>query len=116
MHELSIARSILDRIASVAELEPGEQYSGVSLRVGEVSGVEPEALRFGLEILARDRGWTPLEFSIERTPLRRRCGGCGFDFAVRAGGASCPQCGDRRTKLAGGDELEITSVEVEHIS
>lgn len=115
MHELSIAKSILDTMAAVAVLAPGERYAGVSLRVGEVSGVEPEALRFGLEVLARDRGWAALDFRIERTPLQRRCGACRLEFAVDVHGARCPRCRQPRTTLVGGDELEIASVEVESV-
>ena len=110
MHELGIARSILDMLPALAKLGPGENYAAVDLRIGEVSGVEADALRFGLEALARDRGWPPLELRIERLPLRRRCRDCGFDPAADI--ARCPHCGGRRLALAGGDELEIASVEV----
>ena len=114
MHELSIARSILETVAAVAPLQPGERYTTVRLRVGEISGVEPAALGFGLEVLAGDRGWPTVDFEIERTPLRRRCVSCGEEFAVEGHETDCPQCGEPKTRLAGGDELELRSVDVEY--
>ena len=111
MHELTIAASILETVEALDALSPGERYSAIDLRLGEVSGVEPEALRFGLELLARARGWPPLELRIQQVPLRRQCRDCGCDAG--AGATECPQCGRTRLSLAGGDELEITSVEVE---
>jgi len=111
MHELSIARSILDSLPALAELGPGESYAAIRLRLGEVSGVEPEALRFGLDALARDRGWPPLELRVEHLPLRRRCRDC--DCEPDVGATTCPRCGGRRLALAGGDEIEIAAIEVE---
>lgn len=113
MHELSVARSILDTMASVASLATGERYGVVRLRVGEISGIEPDALDFGLTVLATERGWSGIDFQVERTPLRRRCPCCDMDFAVGDADPDCPRCGNPKTLLSGGNELELLSIDVE---
>ena len=113
MHELSLARSILDTVATSVDLGPGERYATIRLRVGAISGVEPDALTFGLQVLAADRGWPDVAVEVERTPVRRRCSPCGCELVVTALDTACTRCGESRTALVGGDELEIESVDVE---
>ncbi|MEZ5400163.1 MAG: hydrogenase maturation nickel metallochaperone HypA [Bryobacteraceae bacterium] len=111
MHELTIATSILEHVESLAALQPGECYAAIHLRIGDVSGIEPEALRFGLALLARERGWPPLELHCHTVPVSRRCRECGAHSEAIA--ASCSQCGGCALQFESGAELEIVSVDVE---
>ena len=47
MHELGIANSILDGVAKEIERRPGSRPTRVGVRIGELAGVDPDALRFG---------------------------------------------------------------------
>jgi hydrogenase nickel incorporation protein HypA/HybF len=53
MHELSIANSILEAVRAEAVRRPGVRLLKVGLRVGELAGVEPEALSFCFDSLGR---------------------------------------------------------------
>ena len=44
MHELSIASAILDRAKAASERNGNARVLKVGLRIGEISGVEPDAL------------------------------------------------------------------------
>ncbi len=113
MHELGIASSILDTLTSEAEKRPGTRLLAVGLRIGEVSGINPESLEFCFQCLVKD---TPLEtigLEIERTPRRHRCPQCNREFDVIDYEVECPGCGEFRTVLISGDEMEITYLEVE---
>ncbi len=113
MHELSIAQSILDALETEALNRPGARFRKVGLRIGELAGVDPEALRFGFEVLVKEGRWDPLELEIEWCPRRQQCPQCAETFAVRDLDCACPQCGEKRTTCVAGNELDIAYLEVE---
>jgi len=113
VHELSIAQSILDALETEALNRPGARFRKVGLRIGELAGVDPEALRFGFEVLVKEGRWDPLELEIEWCPRRQQCPQCAETFAVRDLDCACPQCGEKRTTCVAGNELDIAYLEVE---
>lgn len=113
MHELGIANSVLQEAQQQASCHPGARLRKVKLRVGEMSGVNPEALRFCFEVLARDSQVGPVELEIELCARRQRCPGCNRTFTVVNYNLTCPHCGSAQTEFAGGDELELSSLEME---
>jgi hydrogenase nickel incorporation protein HypA/HybF len=113
MHELSIASSILDAVRSEVEKHPGAHVTKVGVRIGALSGVEPEALCFGFTALAQGTDLESLELVIENVPRRQRCPACDFTFEVAEDGLACPRCANAQTLLAGGEELDLAYLEVE---
>jgi hydrogenase nickel incorporation protein HypA/HybF len=113
MHELGIAASVLQEVQQEAQHHPGVRLRKVKVRVGELSGVNPEALSFSFEVLVRDAGLEPLELEIETCPRRQRCPACQRTLRVADYDLRCPNCGTAETEFAGGDELELASLEME---
>jgi hydrogenase nickel incorporation protein HypA/HybF len=113
MHELGIATSVLQTARQEALRHPGARLRKVKLRIGELSGVNPEALSFCFEVLAREGNREPLELEIESCPRRQRCFACQQTFTVTDCDLKCPTCGTSETEFAGGDELELVSLEME---
>jgi hydrogenase nickel incorporation protein HypA/HybF len=113
MHELSIASAILDAVRVEAEKRPGSHVTKVGLRVGVLSGVEPEALSFGFNALVQGTDLEPLTLEIEPVPRRHRCPACDITFEVKDEDVACPRCASGETKLAGGEELDLAYFEVE---
>ena len=113
MHELSIASAILDAVRIEAEKHPGAHVSKVGVRVGVLSGVEPEALSFGFTALVQGTDLEPLALEIETVPRRQRCPACDVTFEAAEETLACPGCGRIETELAGGEELNLTYLEVE---
>jgi len=113
MHELSIAQSLLDAVRAEAGRRTGARIVKVGLRVGGLAGVNAEALSFCFESLVRGTELYPLALEIEPSPRQQRCPACGHIFAVVDSRLACPQCHAAETQCVGGDELEMTFVEVE---
>jgi len=113
MHELSIANSILEAVRKERERLNGARVTRVGLRIGELAGVDPDALNFGFEVLVRDTELEPLALTIESTPRRHECPACKHVFAVVDYQFDCPACGAKATRCIGGDELELAYLEVE---
>ncbi|MGE5361300.1 MAG: hydrogenase maturation nickel metallochaperone HypA [Bacteroidales bacterium] len=112
MHELSIAQSLVEAIRETAAAHPGARVTKVGVRVGELSGVQPDALQFSFDIIIRDTDLTGTALEIERVGLTQHCGACNKDFPVVEFTLICPDCG-AATRTVSGDELQMTYVELE---
>lgn len=113
MHELGIANSVLEVVRAEVERHPGAAPVRIGLRVGELSGVDPDALAFGFEALVAGTDFAQVKLDIERRPRQHRCPSCGGSFIVDGYSFDCPSCGTERTECIGGDELEVMYVELE---
>jgi hydrogenase nickel incorporation protein HypA/HybF len=113
MHELSIANSILETVRKERERLNGARVTKVGVRIGELAGVDPEALSFGFEVLVKDTDFEPLALEIESTTRRHECPHCKLVFTVVDYQVACPACGSTETRCVGGDELELAYLEVE---
>ena len=113
LHEMSIAAAVLEALRAEAALRPGARVARAGLRIGELSGVEPESLRFCLETLVSGSDLDPLAFDFELCPWTRRCRACGAAFRVVDWNPACAACGSPDTEAAGGDQMELSYLELE---
>ncbi|MGF1533252.1 MAG: hydrogenase maturation nickel metallochaperone HypA [Bernardetiaceae bacterium] len=110
MHELSIVLSIVDAVHVEVEKHQAKSVSEITLVIGALSGVDPQALDFAWEVGVKN---TPLEKAtchIQHTQAEATCADCGNRFAVRERYQSCPSCGSFWLQILGGDELKIQSL------
>jgi hydrogenase nickel incorporation protein HypA/HybF len=113
LHEMGIAASVLDAVRAESALHGGARVTRAGLRIGELSGVEVESLRFCLEVLVTDTDLAALGFEIELAPWTRRCRACNKVFRVTDTRPECTACGSGDTESAGGDQMELSFVELE---
>jgi hydrogenase nickel incorporation protein HypA/HybF len=113
LHEMSIAASVLEAVRAEAALHGGGRVTRAGLRIGELSGVAVESLRFCLEVLVTDTDMAALGFEIEFAPWTRRCRACGTEFRVTDARPECAACGSADTESAGGDQMDLSFVELE---
>lgn len=113
MHEMSIANSLLEALEKESPRFPQGRITKVGLRIGELSGVNRDALTFCWEAVVRGSAWESLNLEIEYSPRRHRCQGCAKEFVVDAFDVVCPNCGSTDSVFAGGDELDLLFLEVE---
>ena len=113
MHELGIAQSVFDAVQAEATNRDGAKPVKVGLRIGELSAIDPDALRFSFEALTRETDIEGLQLEIELCPRRHRCRDCGTEFDVKDFIFNCPQCGGTRNDCISGEELELAYLELE---
>ena len=113
MHEISVAQSILDVAAASLREHAFRRVLSVCLRIGPISGVDPEALRFAMGVVTEGTPLAGAELVIETPSVRFRCSDCAHEFSAEEVQFSCPSCSGTRIKLISGDELEIVNLEVE---
>ena len=113
MHEMGIANSVLESVRTEAQRFPGRHICKVGVRIGELAGVNPEAMRFCFEALVRDTDLEPLALDVDYRPRRHECQTCGQSFVPRLEDLTCPHCGGVDSRFIEGDELELAYLEVE---
>ncbi|MGW4627222.1 hydrogenase maturation nickel metallochaperone HypA/HybF [Streptomyces rubiginosohelvolus] len=117
VHELAIAMAVVDQVESALreqEAEAGDaRVRSLTLRVGELSGVVPEALDFSFGVAAQGTVLADARLLIDTVEGRARCEECGRDTATgMPPDLWCGGC-SRAMSLTGGRELEIARVVLE---
>lgn len=116
MHELSLARAVLEAARAEMERHPGRRPVGLGLRVGAVAGVDPASLRFCFEVLVEGTEFGAVGLQIESVSRRQRCARCDLSFTVVDYETACPACGSPATECVSGQELELAFLELEELS
>lgn len=109
MHELSLMSNLLADAATAAD---GAPICALRVRVGPLSGVVVEALRFAFEALSPETCAAGARLDVEETAPAFHCPRCGADYETPVGAYQCPGCGAADGELRGGNELELVSIEV----
>lgn len=114
MHEVSIMEAAAEAAEATARREGAARIITLRLRVGAMSGVVPEALRFAFDVVAAQ---SPLlagaTMEIETVPAVCWCATCAAEFSGADWINECPRCHNPSGELRQGRELEIASVELE---
>jgi hydrogenase nickel incorporation protein HypA/HybF len=113
VHELGIAQSIYTSVLEEAEAHGGGRVARIGLRIGEMSGVNADALRFSFEVTVQGTELERAELDIEDVPLGFRCERCEREFRVVDYVTVCPACGSTDTRAVRGDDLQISYLELE---
>lgn len=109
MHELSITQSVIEICEQNAG---GRPVSVVTLELGELSGVAPEAVEFCFEACTHGTLLAGARLVIDRIEGKGWCRGCGTEFALRTYYDPCPSCGGFDVKILTGKELRVKELEV----
>lgn len=112
MHELSIAQSILDTVLAERESRGLEVVDSVTVRVGALSGVFPDALEFCFEAIRLETPLANTRLVIDPVPITVRCRDCAAVTKVEDFLFVCPVCDSVHVNVESGYELEVTSLEV----
>ncbi|MFF5854565.1 hydrogenase maturation nickel metallochaperone HypA [Streptomyces sp. NPDC012751] len=112
MHELSIATAIVERAGEIARADGTGGVASVTVRVGELAGVVPDALHFAFEVARDGTALAKARLVVERVAALAWCGECAEEFALGMPPFFwCPRCDRPSSELRSGRELEITGVE-----
>ena len=113
MHEIGIMSSAIRSILEQVECNSAHRVHRVVLRVGAISGAEPEALRFAFDVVTRDTVVADAELQILSVPARALCTHCNLEFCPSNGFIfECPTCHHFSGTLVSGRELELSQLEM----
>lgn len=112
MHEATLAEGILKIALNIAAENNSKKISAVGLKIGDLAGVEIEALRMSFEILARGTVAENSVLKINHVPCVAKCNKCGKIFKLESYNFFCPEC-DGILILQSGRELLVEFVDCE---
>jgi hydrogenase nickel incorporation protein HypA/HybF len=112
MHELSIALSMIEQIEEVSEQNGGSAVETVYVRLGVLSGVDPQALRFAYELACEDTPLAASRLEIETVQLLVHCPQCNNDHRPDPQHILCPRCLTPEQEILNGRELEVRALEL----
>ena len=114
MHEMSVALQIRRSLEEELAWEPGLTVVRVGVQVGALSGIVPAALEFAWPHAVVD---SPMlgdsTLTVEWVDVSGRCEPCDAHRTLPGlVSLRCPVCGAPLAEITGGDELDITTVDV----
>ena len=113
MHEFSLAQNIVEIVEDAVTQNHASKATEVVIEIGELAGVEFEALKTAME------SWQPgtlLENAEIHYKIKEglaRCRQCGKEFRPESLFAPCPQCNAYGCEVTEGKNLFVKSITAE---
>ena len=108
MHELSLCEAIAQKVVDRAD---GRRVLTVTIRVGHLRQVVPDAMAFAWEMLTATTQLDGAQLDIEHVPATVACNACASVTTLDVPVFACATCGSRDVSLRSGEELLLVSLE-----
>lgn len=102
----------MEQVETIALEEHADHVTAIHLGIGALSGVEPRLLEQAYSIARAGTIAADAELIIKSMPVQVSCSQCGRQSEVLPNRLLCGHCGDWRTSLVSGDELQLQHVEL----
>jgi hydrogenase nickel incorporation protein HypA/HybF len=112
MHELSLARGILNIVAEHVRPEQRGAVRCVRVEIGRLAGVVADSLEFCFTALVAETPLRESHLELNVVPLRLACADCQQTLDSDGDVFTCPRCGGSRTTVVSGMELRVTEIEL----
>ena len=109
MHELAITQNIVTVVVNAC---PNRPIKVITLKIGELSGVQQEAIRFCFHIVSKGTMAEGARIDIVPVPALLQCRKCSLEFRLNDKW-TCPSCASIGGDVLRGKEFFIESIEVE---
>lgn len=120
MHEFSMAQSIMDAVLETAEKNDAIEVTEIYIEVGKLAMLNPEQLRFLLDVLVEDTIAKDAKIEILEIPVTISCPECGFegeaildDSDHYAPMIKCPKCKNMRISILDGRDCIVKNIVIE---
>ena len=113
MHELSIALSILEVAESEARRHGAARIKCIRCRIGCLRQVQARLLAEAFDLAKVGTMAAEAALTVDTVGMHLGCSACGGQTDLDGWAFQCPDCGSRAVQLSGGDQLELTSLDLE---
>jgi len=113
MHELSIIINILSIAEENARKLKAVIVHEIEVDIGELSGVEYDALEFAMHCSEKNKILEKAKLVINKIPAKARCYTCNNEFNISDFYAECPKCNSLEHDIYQGKELKIRSIKID---
>jgi hydrogenase nickel incorporation protein HypA/HybF len=113
MHEMGIAMEIVKiAIDSIPSDMENSRVEKIHLKVGKLSSVLPDSLRFCFKIISEDTPLDGARLIIEEIPVVAVCSDCNNRWTISEPVFQCKNCNSGSIQIISGRELDIDSIEI----
>ncbi len=113
MHELSIAMNVAELAREHSRLHGDGRVSAVTLRIGRLSCVHEDSLRYSFELVTEGTPLAAARLRIIEVPIRIWCPTCEAERELPGiQRLACPECGHLSGEIRAGRELDLESIEL----
>ncbi|WP_457564739.1 hydrogenase maturation nickel metallochaperone HypA [Caminibacter sp.] len=113
MHEYSIVDSLLQLAEEHAIKNNAKKVTRLEIKIGILSGVEPELLKTAFDTFKEGTMCEEAEFVMKIQPVVVRCEECGEESTLHKDEYLCPKCGSGKIKIIDGEDMYLMSLELE---
>ena len=114
MHEVAIVEALIEQVEDeVSRAGAAGRVTRLDLSIGRLSGVNPDSIRFALELLAPGTLIESARVKIREPAVVCVCAACNARTDVDQWTDACPRCESPDVTLEGGRELTLESIELE---
>jgi hydrogenase nickel incorporation protein HypA/HybF len=122
MHELSMAQAIVDTVLDAAQKNEAQDVLEVTIEIGQLTMLNPEQLKFLLDVIIEGTLLENSEILIEEIPVEIKCQSCDFKGEANTEGSDhylaivlCPECGGRNVEITKGRECNVKNIRIEKV-
>ncbi|GLP97304.1 hydrogenase maturation nickel metallochaperone HypA [Paraferrimonas sedimenticola] len=112
MHEYSIVLALLDQCHQQAQQHQADSVKRVSIKVGVLSGVEPDLLATAFDTFKLEGICREAELEMHIQPLVLKCNDCQKTQTIEEYSVLCPDCGGRNTQVVDGEDMYLMQLEL----
>jgi len=111
VHEVSLVHALFDQVDRAIVPHPSNAVRQMTVRIGELAGVDCELFRTAFDGCRMDRGYAAAALEIVEEDAAWSCASCGAAVA-QGGPLRCAAC-DGEARLSAGGDLILDRVELE---
>ncbi|MFM8705752.1 MAG: hydrogenase maturation nickel metallochaperone HypA [Planctomycetia bacterium] len=117
MHELSIATNVVELASHHVREAGGGRVAAVTLRIGRLSCVHEDALRYSFDLVREGTPLAGAELRIVAVPVSVWCTRCEAAFELPGiQRFACPICSTPSADICAGRELDLESIDIAETS
>jgi hydrogenase nickel incorporation protein HypA/HybF len=113
MHEYSIVQSLLDLCEQNAQANNSKKVTKVVVKIGVLSGVEPDLLKTAFDTFKEGSMCWDAEFAMHIQEVVIACRSCGDESQIARNEFCCPKCKSNDLKILDGEEMYLMQLELE---
>jgi len=113
MHEYSIVQSLLDSCEENARANSATKVTKVTVKIGVMSGVEPELLKTAFDTFKEKTMCEDAAFILNNQPIVIKCHNCAKETTLQKLEYCCPECQSIELDVIDGEDMYLMQLELE---
>lgn len=113
VHEFALVQEMLALLEPVALEHRFTKITRITLRLGVLANVVPEALEMAFQALVQGTRYEGAVLQWETVPVLAECQACGQQYTATGLPLTCPRCQGVQARILDGTQVSVVSLEGE---